>query len=391
MVVIARISARFRAIALLGLCCIAVPGFSDAKDQRSLISTLDALIPASLAQHSTPGVAVAVVENGKIILTRGYGFSDVSARKPMTDRTLVNIASVSKLVSSWGVMRLVQDQQLDLDAPIVSIIQGWSFPQTSFDANQVTARRLLSHTAGINMPSVPWFPLAASPPSLQQVLNGTSSSQPLRLVATPGSSWAYSGGGYTLLQLAVDEITGLRIDAFMSRFIFKPLGMKFATFSPSPDSPQLAKLYDKKGKAVGPFRFIGESAGGLYASASDLAPLLAEYQKAASGRSRVISRNTFAEMVTPVTKVTFKDNNGKSVDTGDAEDGLGHFVHRTRDGRVLLFHSGGNPGALAYFIVEPTGGNGLFAVVNSDNGGPVLIDILAAWAASRQVDLPVLF
>ena len=105
----------------------------------------------------------------------------------------------------------------------------------------------------------------------------------------------------------------------------------------------------------------------------------------------MISRNTFAEMVTPVTKVTFKDNNGKSVDTGDAEDGLGHFVHRTRDGRVLLFHSGGNPGALAYFIVEPTGGNGLCAVVNSDNGSPVLIDILAAWAASRQVDLPVLF
>jgi CubicO group peptidase (beta-lactamase class C family) len=386
-----RISARFHSIVLVGYFCIAVPGFADAKVQRSLISTLDMLIPSSLVKHSTPGVAVAVVENGHVILTRGYGFSDVSARKPMTDRTLVNIASVSKLVSSWGVMRLAQNHQLDLDAPIVSFIHGWSFPQTSFDANQVTARRLLSHTAGINMRSVPWFPLAASRPSLEEVLNGVSNSQPLRLVASPGSSWAYSGGGYTLLQLAVGEITGLGIDAFMSRFIFKPLGMKYATFSPSPDSPQLAKLYDEKGKVVGPFRFIGESAGGLYASASDLGPLLAEYQKAASGRSRVISRNTFAEMVTPVAKVTFKNNEGKSIDTGDAEDGLGHFVHRTQDGRLLLFHSGGNPGALAYFIVEPIGGNGLFAVVNSDNGGPVLSDILTAWAASRHVDLPVLF
>jgi hypothetical protein len=128
-----------------------------------------------------------------------------------------------------------------------------------------------------------------------------------------------------------------------------------------------------------------------YARARDLGALLAEYQKAGSGRSRVISKTTFAEMVTPVAKVTLKDNDGKPVDVGDAEDALGHFVHRTRDGRVLLYHSGGNPGAIAYFIVEPTGGNGVFAVVNSDNGGPVLVDILTAWAASRNVDLPSLF
>jgi CubicO group peptidase (beta-lactamase class C family) len=386
-----RISARFYSNVLVSFFCVAVPCFADAYVQRALNSTLDILIPSSLAKHSTPGVAVAVVENGRITLTRGYGFSDVSAKKPMTDRTLVNIASVSKLVSSWGVMRLAQDQKLNLDVPIVSLTRGWSFSQTSFDVNQVTARRLLSHTAGVSMPSVPWFPLSSSRPSLEQVLNGGLNPQPLRLVAPPGNSWAYSGGGYTLLQLAVEEITRSDIGAFMERAVFKPLGMKGATFNPSPESPQLAKLYDEKGKAIGPFRYVGELAGGLYASARDLGALLAEYQKAVSGHSRVIFRNTFAEMVTPVAKVTFKDNNGKPVDTGDAEDGLGHFVHRTRDGRVLLFHSGANPGALAYFIVEPTGGNGLFAVVNSENGGPVLVDILTAWAASRSVDLPVLF
>jgi len=391
MQLIVRILARFYSIVLVSFFCIAVPGFADARVQPSLISSLDTIIPSSLAKHSTPGVAVAVVENGRIILTRGYGFSDVSARKPMTDRTLVNIASVSKLVSSWGVMRLGQDHQLDLDVPIVSIIHRWSFSQTSFDVNQITARRLLSHTAGVSMPSVPWFPLASSRPNLEQVLNGDLNPQPLRLVAPPGSSWAYSGGGYTLLQLAVEERTGLGIEAFMERFVFKPLGMKNATFSPSPESAQLAKHYDEKGNAVGPFRYVGEMAGGLYASARDLGALLAEYQKARSGRSRVISRSTFAEMVTPVAKVTFKDNDGKPVNTGDAEDSLGHFVHRTRDGRVLLYHSGGNPGALAYFIVEPAAGNGLFAVVNSENGGPVLGDILTAWAASRNVDLPVLF
>jgi CubicO group peptidase (beta-lactamase class C family) len=178
---------------------------------------------------------------------------------------------------------------------------------------------------------------------------------------------------------------------FMGRFVFKPLGMRDATFNPSPKSSQLAKLYDEKGKAIGPFRYVGEVAGGLYASARDMGALLAEYQKAVSGRSHVISKITFAEMATPVAKVTYKDNDGKPVDTGNAEDGLGHFIHRSKDGRLLLFHSGGNPGVLAYFIVEPTGGNGLFAVVNSENGGPVLRDILIAWAASRNVDLPVLF
>ena len=334
---------------------------------------------------------MAVVENGRVILARGYGLSDVSARKAMTDRTLVNIASVSKLVSSWGVMRLAQDHKLDLDAPIVSVIHRWSFSQTSFDVNKVTPRRLLSHTAGVSMPSVPWFPLASSRPEIEQVLNGERSPQPLTLVTAPGSSWAYSGGGFTLLQLAVEEITRSDIDMFMGRFVFKPLGMRDATFNPSPKSSQLAKLYDEKGKAIGPFRYVGEVAGGLYASARDMGALLAEYHKAVSGRSHVISRITFAEMATPIAKVTYKDTDGKPVDTGNAEDGLGHFVHRTRDGRLLLFHSGGNPGVLAYFIVEPTSGNGLFAVVNSENGGPVLGDILTAWAASRNVDLPVLF
>jgi CubicO group peptidase (beta-lactamase class C family) len=391
MAITTRISDRLSSIVLLGCICVVVPGFAVAQVQPALISTLDTLIPSSLAKNSTPGVAVAVVENGRVILARGYGLSDVSSRKAMTDRTLVNIASVSKLVSSWGVMRLAQDHKLDLDAPIVSVIHRWSFSQTSFDVNQVTPRRLLSHTAGVSMPSVPWFPLASSRPGIEQVLNGERSPQPLTLVTAPGSSWAYSGGGFTLLQLAVEEITRSDIDMFMGRFVFKPLGMKNATFSPSPESAQVAKLYDEKGNAVGPFRYVGEMAGGLYASAHDLGALLAEYQKALSGRSRVISRSTFAEMVTPVAKVTLKNNDGKPVDTGDAEDSLGHFVHRTRDGQVLLYHSGGNPGALAYFIVEPTGGNGLFAVVNSENGGPVLSDILTAWAASRNVDLPVLF
>ena len=226
MAITTRISDRLSSIVLLSCICVVVPGFAVAQVQPALISTLDTLIPSSLAKNSTPGVAVAVVENGRVILTRGYGLSDVSARKAMTDRTLVNIASVSKLVSSWGVMRLAQDHKLDLDAPIVSVIHRWSFSQTSFDVNQVTPRRLLSHTAGVSMPSVPWFPLASSRPGIEQVLNGERSPQPLTLVTAPGSSWAYSGGGYTLLQLAVEEITRSDIDMFMGRFVFKPLGMR---------------------------------------------------------------------------------------------------------------------------------------------------------------------
>jgi len=364
---------------------------TEARAQHALVSKLDSLIPSSLAKHSAPGAAVAVVENGRIILTRGYGYSDVNGRKPMTDRTLLNVASVSKLVGSWGVMRLVQEHRLDLDAPVFSFLHRWSFPQTSFDINQVTARRLLSHTAGVNMPSVPWFPLASSSPTLEEVLHGSVNTQPLKLISSPGSTWAYSGGGYTLLQLAMEQITASGLETVMGRYVFKPLGMKSATFNPDPKSPQLARFYDEKGKATGPFRYVGEMAGGLYASARDLGALLAEYPKAASGRSRVLSKLTFELMVTPVAKVTLKDDNGKAVDTGDAEDGLGHFIHRTRDGKVLVYHSGGNPGARAYFIEEPTGGNGLFAVVNSDNGGPVLVDILTAWATSRNFDLPVLF
>ena len=170
----------------------------------------------------------------------------------------------------------------------------------------------------------------------------------------------------------------------MARNVLRSRGME-STF----DAPDAATAvgYDEEGKPVPRLRYVGASAGGLLASAHDFARLMRAYGRAWSGADRrVLRRAELEEMARPVAPVKIE-----GVETPGATYGLGHGTHRAADGRLFLYHSGGNPGARAYLIVSPDRGDGLFVAVNSDNGIPVVVRLVQIWGAAHGGDLPPLF
>jgi CubicO group peptidase (beta-lactamase class C family) len=156
-----------------------------------------------LEAFDVPGVAVAQVRDGAVSWSRGYGQADTAAGTPVTADTVFQVASLSKSVSAWGVMHLVEQGRLELDAPVDTYLTRWHLPASTADPDGVTVRRLLDHTAGLN--GQDYSPVTTRPlPSLEQSLTGGSGrpgdrarSDDVRVTAEPGQQYVYSNGGYT--------------------------------------------------------------------------------------------------------------------------------------------------------------------------------------------------
>ena len=350
---------------------------------------LDSVVPTALARTVASGAVIAMVEDGRISLAKGYGLADKASRRPMTDSTPIGVASVSKLVSSWGLLSLAAKGLLPLDRPIDSLTKSWHVPSSKFDRNGVTVRRLLSHTAGLSMLSVPCFRADSARPSLVDVLGGNAGDRGrVELFATPGSEWRYSGGGFTLLQLAAEEVTATSFADVMRQSIFEPLAMNHSYYGVARGDAAVG--YDDSGKPIAPFQCVGEAAAGLVTTARDMATLLAEYRRVQHDSSSILPARWLDSLARPIAKVALTVN-GRSIDVGDAQMGLGHFIHVSQNGHRILYHSGGNPGVAAYLLIDIDSGRGLFMAVNSDSAGDVLRAILAAWGRWARTDPPTAF
>ena len=379
-----RLAGALALAALLAACAAAGP--APVREPASgFQARLDSVVPALLDEQGVPGLVVGVVEGGRVAFTRGYGVADRASGRPMTARTLLNFASVSKPVTAWGVLHQVRRGALSLDAPVAGSLRGWRLPPSQHGTDGVTVRRLLSHTAGLSVPSTPMFPADTALPTREQVLRGEAGDRgPVVVVHPPGARWAYSGGGYLVLELLVEEAAGEPFAAYMQRTLFAPLGMRATTFAPAAVIGEgVATPYDEQGNPVAPYRFAGASAGGLYSSADDFARFLTAYFDHGDG---LIGRELFEAMLTPVAEVELEGGAGAG-----ARYGLGHGVHRTRSGERLVYHSGGNPGYMAYFLVMPERGLGMVLAANGDADIDFLTRLLQLWSEHYGVDLPPLF
>lgn len=227
--------------------------------------------------EAAPGaLAFRLIENG-----RPAGAHFVSKGAAVNGDTLFQVASLSKWITALGVMTLVESGKIELDAPVDTYLKRWKLPASDFDNRQVTVRRLLSHTAGLTdglgyggfKPGEPVQPLVAS-------LTRASDASPdadgtVRVGREPGAGWEYSGGGYALLQVLIEDVTGEPFDAYMRRAVLIPLGMSRSTFT-LPDSgvENLAGFYDIDGSPATHYRFSATGAAGLYTSLNDLTRLI---------------------------------------------------------------------------------------------------------------------
>lgn len=192
--------------------------------ERSLAEWMEAL--------AVPGLGVAVIDDYRIAWAKGYGVAEAGGSEPVTAGTLFQAASIAKPVTALAVLREVERGSFGLDTDVNQLLRSWKLPESGIAAGEkVTLRHLLAHTAGITPGG--FFGYAADEPwpSLVQILEGEppASNDPARVVGTPGSEVAYSGLGYTILQLLLVERFDKPFPEILRQIVLEPLGMGDST------------------------------------------------------------------------------------------------------------------------------------------------------------------
>lgn len=332
--------------------------------------------PFSLAErmraYDVPALSVAVIHNGRIDWARGWGVRNLITCAPATPETAFQVASISKVVTAVIALRLVEQGKIGLDRNINHALHSWTLPRdTSLAPNGITLRQLLSHTAGLGVHGFDHgYPPDAPLPTTIQILDGVppADKQPVRSILPAGIQFEYSGGGYMVAQLALTDVAGMAFPDLAQREVLGPLGMTHSTFAMPPSSTIRADMAfgSAHGQPIpGNYTVVPQlAAGGLWASASDLARLLIDLQAAARGsKGHRLSPKMTRKMMTPV-----RDNWG-----------LGLALYR--DGDPRFGHDGVNVGYQSFMAAYVGKGEGVVVLTNGGDGRRLINEVVRAVAS----------
>lgn len=345
----------------------------------------------SLAQlmelYKVPGLSIAVIDDFKIAWAKGYGTIGTGSSTPVTARTLFQAGSISKPVAATGALYLVEHGKLSLDEDVNSKLKTWKVPENEFTREQkVTLRRLMSHTGGLTGHGFPGYDADGSVPTLVEIFNGEkpANTAPIRVDVVPGTLERYSGGGVTIEQQLMMDVTGKAFPELMREMVLDKIGMTDSSYEqplPASRAPMTATGTYADGKPVhGKWHIYPEmAAAGLWTTPSDLAKFAIEIADSRRGRSnRVLSQKMTEEMLTPVMEGA----------------GLGFFVEKENPGQ--FGHNGADEGFQAVLTMNSETGKGLAIMADSDNGITAANFVLRrvaqeyAWNYRFQQEMPPL-
>ena len=318
-----------------------------------------------------PGVSVAVIEDFRIHWARGYGIADVATGARVDPETLFQAASISKPVAAMAVVRAAEEGRFSLDDDINEILTSWRLPGTPHTENRpVTPRTLTSHTSGTGDGfGFPGYHPGAPLPATVQILNGEPPSNvgPVLLEREPLTAFHYSGGGVTMMELALTDATGRPFPELLEEWVLGPIGMTRSTFE-QPLSAELdanaARAHDAGGQPKdAKWHVYPElAAAGLWTTPTDLAKFAIDVQRALQGREgTVLSARAAQQMVNPV---------------GVGDYGVGFRVSKRGQG-WYFGHGGSNWGFRATLLAHKVKGYGVAIMTNGDRGGVVLDELTA--------------
>ncbi len=283
-------------------------------------------------------------------MTARWGPRYYSATADAIDRnTAFATASLSKWIAALAVMKLVEQGKLDLDRPVEAYLTRWQLPEGAFSSREVTARRLLSHTAGLTDGlGFGDYGRDEALPTLEQELaaprasSGTSAA-PVMVGIEPGTQFRYSGGGYLVLELLIEEVSGAPFETFVTREILQPLDLSRSGYADLAAIPNSAKSYDVNGQPVQVVRYASRAATGFITSAGDMAKLVSALLQPTEGRG-----------LAPTTLDSMRAAQAKSM--GVDIWGLGTVLYApTQHGGVVFGHDGVNDPAISATVrINPT-------------------------------------
>lgn len=286
--------------------CVSASLNSERNDLAAKIDkvALAAFQRTILEESPVSGFSLAVFYKGQILFTKGYGFADIAAQSPMTGETVFRIASITKQFTTAGIMLLVEEGQVNLDDPLKKYL-----PEYPEFENEISIRRLLTHTSGIGdyVELTAWPEMENIPLSRHELVKSFSK---LPLLFNPGDQWYYSNSGYYLLGLVIEKVSRLSYSEFVKRRLVDKAGLKKTFYCPtSQDYPFAAKGYrTKKGQILPADPYIVDHAYAAGALCSTALDLIKWNEALASGV--IIKEKSYELMTKPVIL-----NDGKSTET----------------------------------------------------------------------------
>ncbi len=326
-------------------------------------------ITAEMRRLQVPGVSVAVLHDGRIAWAKGYGVTRAGGGA-VTPDTLFQAGSISKPVTALAALRLVDQHRLTLDSDVNVQLRGWKLPTPP--GMQVTLRELLSHTAGTTVHGFPGYAAGAAVPSVDDVLAGhaPANTRPVVVDTRPGTKWRYSGGGYTVIQKLIGDVTGKPFATVLQDEVLRPAGMTHSRFAQPIDTATQATAawpHDGLGKPVegGPHRYPELAAAGLWSTPSDLLRYAIAVRDSVRGPGGLLDQKLAVAMLTP----------------GKGDYGLGLEVHGAPDNRVFS-HGGSNEGYENFLVAYSGSGDGVAVMTNGAQGNELAMEITRSVAAA---------
>jgi len=309
--------------------------------------------------YKVPGLSIAVIDNFQIVWAKAYGVIEAGSNTAVTTRTLFQAGSISKPVAASGALYLVEHGKLSLDEDVNQKLKTWKVPENEFTKSQkVTLRRLMSHTAGLTVHGFPGYDVNDSVPALMQIFDGEkpANTAPIRVDFVPGTQERYSGGGVTIEQQLMMDVTGKTFPELMREITLDKIGMTDSSYEqplPPAQAAMTACGTYADGRAVhGRWHIYPEmAAAGLWTTPTDLSKFAIEIALSKNGKSNhVLSQEMTRQMLTPVLWAA----------------GLGFFIDHDNPG--VFSHNGADEGFQALLIMNAESGKGVAIMANSDSG-----------------------
>ena len=333
-------------------------------------AALQERMPKLLAKNRVPGAVVSCIRSGEVAWTKACGLADLQTRSPMQPDMVFNHGSDGKVLTAWAMMRLVEAGKVELDAPANRYLKRWQIRSTKFDPDGVTPRRLISHTAGLTVHGFKDYRQGVPLPSLVEVLEGKNKDDGAVFIKwEPGTTNVYSGGGFVIAQMIIEDVSGQPFAEFMRREVAQPLGLSSLEWVWTPDLERRAPTpYDDKQKPVGYRQLAVQAIGSGICTVPDFARFVAAAvtgpHNEPVGRG-VLKPETISIMLQTQPNIT-------------PSGGLGYGIGSAK-GEKFLQHSGHNPGWYAVFAISADRRDGLVIANNSSNGGELNQAIVDLW------------
>ena len=335
----------------------------EARSPDRFAAFLDRAVPRWMSRDHVPGLCVGLV-SGDDEIVRCYGVASADVLQPVNADTRFGIASVSKTFAALAVLTLAGDGAFGLDDRAEAHLRSWRFPKGPYDAAGITIRQLLTHTAGVGVPS---YGGASTPPTgerTRDVLEGRGPGRDrVTLVQPAGAGFLLLGGGYVVLQQIVEDVSGMPFERFTAERVFRPLGMTDTSFSWGTPRPGDTVGHDVSGRALQRRSYGAAMApGAMVTTPRDMMRFVAAFARGTLPTFLGWPDGLWNLIVAP-------DHPGY---------GMAVVVGRT-NGHLLVGHAGTTMGYNAGFTTMPLEGNGWFVLENG-NGGPYLkAELDRAW------------